>query len=429
VAPPGVRLLESTSDTQYGPRFGADTAWSIGTDAAGNIYVAGSTNGDLDGNVNADPSREFATGSDIFLAKYDSAGVKQWTRQLGTEGSDSARAIATDANGTIYVVGTTSGALRANVSAGGSDIFLLKFDTLGNELWARQWGACVTCPAIKGGEEKASGVAIDAVGSVYVLGEADAVGDGLTSSDDMDALVLKYDASGTQLWMRKLGSPARDYATGIAAAPDGGVYVSGSTPGTIPGLTSAGGGDAFLAKLDDTGNTTWIRQFGSGASEGAIGVAVDSTGGVYLAGQLQEGDYHTLDTVLWKFDSAGVQQWKQRAGSPDRDETHALALDDAGNVHVTGQASGSYDGQFWNEGSASYDDVFLVSWDGAGNKLRSLEFGSRNHDRGFAVATARSGVVYVAGQTAARLDPQSRTSLNWDAFLVAIDPAGTWLWD
>jgi len=97
-------------------------------------YVAGHTLGGLDGNTSAG-------GDDLFLVKYDTNGNKLWTRQLGTSSLDGAYGVAVDGSGNAYVAGHTLGGLDGNTSAGGDDLFLVKYDTNGNKLWTRQLGS------------------------------------------------------------------------------------------------------------------------------------------------------------------------------------------------------------------------------------------------------------------------------------------------
>ena len=96
----------------------------VTTDSSGNIYVTGTTNGDLDGNTSSG-------GVDIFIIKYNSSGTKQWTKQLGTSSNDYGRDVTTDSSGNIYVTGTTSGGLEGNTTSGGSDIVLVKYNSSG----------------------------------------------------------------------------------------------------------------------------------------------------------------------------------------------------------------------------------------------------------------------------------------------------------
>ena len=102
----------------------ADIAYGIAADGSGNVYITGYTQGGLDGNSN--------TGvNDIFSVKYDSSGTKQWTRQLGTSTIDFAYGVAVDGSGNVYITGETSGGLDGNSNTGMNDIFLVKYDPAG----------------------------------------------------------------------------------------------------------------------------------------------------------------------------------------------------------------------------------------------------------------------------------------------------------
>ena len=98
---------------------------SVATDARGNVYVAGYTNGGLDGNA--------LTGTyDFFVTKYDSSGVKLYSRQLGVVGQNTlGNSVATDANGNVYVAGETNGGLDGNTLTGTHDLFVTKYISSG----------------------------------------------------------------------------------------------------------------------------------------------------------------------------------------------------------------------------------------------------------------------------------------------------------
>ena len=274
----------------------------MAVDASG-VYVAGFTFGTL-------PGQTSAGGWDAFVRKYDATGTELWTRQFGTTSLDAANGVAVDASG-VYVAGCTDGTLPGQTSTGGRrcvraqvrrqrhrvwtrqfgtinadrgrargrgrlgrlrgrdhrhpagpdrsrgiDAFVRKYDAAGNELWTRQFG-------IAGFDDGPGGVAVDASG-VYVAGlhrracRARPAG-------GVDAFVRKYDASGNGA----LDPPVRHrrHGSGRGVAVDAsGVYVAGVTSGTLPGQTSAGGGDAFVRKYDADGNELWTRQFGTDAA-------------------------------------------------------------------------------------------------------------------------------------------------------------------
>jgi Beta-propeller repeat. len=103
-----------------------DNANGIDTDSSGNVYVTGWTSEGLDGNT-------YAGGDDLFVVKYNSSGAKQWTKQLETSSSESFNLVATDSSGNVYISGATNGGLDGNTNAGGSDFFLVKYDSNGNK--------------------------------------------------------------------------------------------------------------------------------------------------------------------------------------------------------------------------------------------------------------------------------------------------------
>ena len=103
-----------------------DYGTSVTTDSSGNIYVTGYTEGGLDGNTNSGES-------DIFLVKYNSSGTKQWTKQLGTSISEWGQDVTSDSSGNIYVTGSTEGGLDGNINSGSYDIFLVKYNSSGTK--------------------------------------------------------------------------------------------------------------------------------------------------------------------------------------------------------------------------------------------------------------------------------------------------------
>ena len=121
--------------------------------------------------------------------------------------------------------------------AGDEDAFVRKYDTNGNVLWTRQFGS----PDQEYGFYVTAGV-----GGVYITGYTYGTLPGQTSSGGIDAFVAKYNAIGIAQWVAQCGTSDVDAATS-ASAVFGGVYIVGNTYGTLPGQTSAGGGDAFLA--------------------------------------------------------------------------------------------------------------------------------------------------------------------------------------
>ena len=159
-----------------------DYANGVATDSSGNVYVTGGTKGGLDGNTSAG-------NTDLFVVKYNSSGTKQWTKQLGSSGLDSANGITIDSSGNVYVTGVTFGGLDWNTSAGANDLFVVKYNSSGTKEWTEQLGSASS--------DFANGVATDSSGNVYVAGVTYGGLDG-NSKGNVDLFVVKYNSSGTK---------------------------------------------------------------------------------------------------------------------------------------------------------------------------------------------------------------------------------------
>ena len=99
-----------------------DYGRGIDSDSSGNVYVAWETSSGLDGNSSSG-------GEDFFLVKYNSSGAKQWTKQLGTSSNERANGVSTDSSGNVYVAGYTEGGLDGNSNSGNKDLFIVKYNS------------------------------------------------------------------------------------------------------------------------------------------------------------------------------------------------------------------------------------------------------------------------------------------------------------
>jgi hypothetical protein len=228
-----------------------DTALGVATDEDGNVYVAGSTGGALGG-----PNKG---GSDAWVIKFDGAGHRLWTRQPGTSASDAVLGVATDTDGSVYVVGYTS------LGPGDADAFVIKLGSDGHLLWRRQPGT-----------SDAQDVATDEDGNVYVVG-------GTCIRCDTDAWVTKYDGAGHPLWTRQPGTSGFDRAYDVAIGGEGDVYVVGETEGALGG-PNKGPDDTWVIKYTSAGDLLWKRQPGTSDHDYPTGVATDTDSNVYVVG-------------------------------------------------------------------------------------------------------------------------------------------------
>jgi hypothetical protein len=391
---------------------GFDGASAVAVDASGNVFVAGRTAGTLPGQLSAG-------GQDAFLCKYDPAGAVLWTRQFGGPA------------GLLVMTGNADSARAAAVDAAGNvyvvgsaegvldavvgarDAFVRKFDAAGNVLWTRQFGSA--------SDDEATAVAVDASGNVLVVGTTFGALPGQMASGNFDAFARKYDANGTVTWTRQFGTPGFDEALGVAVSPSGDVYVVGSTFGTL-GASSDGARDVYVRRFSSAGAVSWTRQFGSsaGGDEYGTAIAVDVAGAAYVAGVtdgalVQGALAGGLDAFVARLDSSGTRLWTRQFGSPSNDGAAAITVDVTGQVLVAGDTLGALPGQM----SAGSGDAFARAYDAAGAEAWTRQFGSTGADT--AAGIASRGGVFVVGQSFGALPGQASVG-NSDAFLVRLAP-------
>ncbi|MEV6272442.1 alpha/beta hydrolase-fold protein [Kribbella sp. NPDC051936] len=306
---------------------GEDRAGGIATDAAGNVYQAVGAAGALDG-------QPYAGGTDVALVKFRPDGSREWTRSLGTGGTERAYGVAVDADGRVVVTGYTNGDLDgAHPGNATDDAFVAQYDADGNRRWLTQFG-------VPGVADRSYSLAVDGT-TVYVGGYTKGALGG-ANQGDKDVFVARLDADGKQVWLRQTGSAGED--KGMAVAVSGGtVYLAGMTAGELG--TSAGGIDGFLARYSAGGDAVWTKQFGTAASDEVWGMAADPAGGVYLAGYTAGDFAGTLngdkDILVARADADGVLTWRDQFGTTGNDKAAAIAVDPGGAVHVGGFTDGS----------------------------------------------------------------------------------------
>ncbi len=396
----GTKQLGTTAD---------DRGEGVAVDRSGNVYVAGTTFGDLEGSSSA-------PNGNMFLVKYDAAGTKQWTRQLGTTEGDQGSGIAVDTSGNVYVTGTTYGGLDGNTNAGGADMFLVKYDAAGTKQWTQQMGSTAS--------DTGYSVAVDDNGNIYVTGQTQGNLDGNTNAGSYDIFLVKYNAAGAKQWTQQLGTASYDDAAGVAVDRSGNIYVSGATEGGFDGYSNLGQFDSILVKFNDAGTQLWLRQLGTTANDFSYKVAVDGSGNAYVTGYTQgnldvninAGNY---DMFLTKYDDAGTKQWTKLLGTTADDTGYGVAVDGSGNVYVTGSTGGGLDGNT----SAGNDDIFLVKYNDTGTKQWTQQLGTTTDDVGAGVAVDGTGNIYITGYTYGGLDGNTSAG-SWDMFLVKYDAHG-----
>ena len=397
--PSGTALVYSTYLGGANSNTTNDYGLGIAVDSSGNAYVTGLTGSTDFPTLN--PIRATYGGglSDGFVTKLDPSGsALVYSTYLGGNGNDYGERIVVDSSGNAYITGITESTNFPTSlnpfqpsNAGDADAFVTKLGS---------YGALVYSTYLGGSDwDGGLAIAVDDSGSAYVTGETysynfptknpiQASLKGLYS----DAFVTKLDPSGTALvYSTFLGGKLPgdfgydiDYGTGIAVDDSGSAYVVGSTwcpdfPTVNPiQASNAGNRDVFISKLNPPGTALLYSTYLGGSNDdNSTGIAVDSTGSVYITGFTKSTDFPTVDPI-----------------------------------------QGS---------NAGYENAFVTKLNPSGSALvYSTYLGGNGYDSGYGIAADSSGAAYIAGSTSSTNFPtvnpiQGSYAGGSDAFVTKID--------
>jgi protocatechuate 3,4-dioxygenase beta subunit len=444
-----------------------DRPLGMAVDDRGHAYVAGDT-ASLDFPTQ-DGLQPPAGGVDIFVARLNRAGdALQFSTYVGGSGDDTDPAIAIDAAGGAYVVGSTtspdfptrsSGVPLQSSPGGGRDAFVVRIDSAGALAYSTYLGGT--------GDETGIGIAVDplcqasAQGcSVYVSGTTESAGflpaSGAQPSFGgvRDAFIVKLDATGsTRLGSSYLGGSGAEEAGVLVVGADGSVYVTGQTSSTNfptknPIQSSLKGpADAFITKLSaDLSTLIYSTYFGGSGTDGGNQIVVDALGNMFVAGQTNSSDLTPVNAVqsapgggfdgfVLKLNSAGsAVLYLTYLGGPGFDEAFSIALDDAGNAYVTGRTAGDLPTHLAQDttpqptiGGGGGTGAYVAKLSSTGSKLLYLTYlGDATNELGGMVAVDASSSAYVAvGTSSTRTNVLSSNLGLGDSFQTSTAAAWT----
>jgi uncharacterized delta-60 repeat protein len=280
-------------------------------------------------------------------------------------------AMAVDDSGNVYVTGNSWG--------GGTfyDYATIKYAPNGDTLWVRTYNGPGNF------YDYARALAVDDSGNVYVTGNSWGGG------TFYDYATIKYAPNGDTLWVRRYNGPGNDYdeARALAVDDSGNVYVTGYD-------WSGNTEDYATIKYAPNGDTLWVRTYNGPGNfyDYARALAVDVSGNVYVTGSSRGGGTYT-DYATIKYAPNGDTLWVRRYNGPgnDYDYAYAVAVDDSGNVYVTGSTRGG--GTPPDYATIKYapngDTLWVRTYNGPGN----------DYDEALALKVDNSGNVYVTGES------------------------------
>ncbi len=335
-----------------------DYSCNVATDNSGNVYITG---------YFRSPSVTFGStiltnngNTDIFLAKYSSDGNVLWAKSAGGDSYEHSYGLTTDTSDNIYITGDfrstniTFGTVTLTNSNGGNDIFLAKYDTNGDILWAKNAGI--------NGEDGGNDVTCDLLNNVYLTGQfrSDSIvfdSTVLNNSGSDDIFLVKYKSDGNVLWAKKAGNTDSDIGKSVAADTSGNVYLTGYFESnnisfgainlTINGTYGYPNTDVFIAKYAPSGTVLWAKNTGNSGTDKGISITTNLSGhNIYLTGIFNSssisfgsttlnnnGDY---DIFIVRYDSTGNAGLSKSVGNDKEDAVNKVNVDKFENVYITG---------------------------------------------------------------------------------------------
>lgn len=315
-----------------------ERANTIAADSANNMIVAGYR-------VNA------AGNQDIFVTKYNSSGIEQWTNIYNgpASGNDVATGVDVDSNNNIIVTGYT-------YNGSNIDFITIKYNSNGTALWSGMDGAGGIAKIYNGGgTDIANAVAVDSGNNIVVTGNT-AVG------ANIDFYTIKYNSSGTELWHATYDNSAVtnswDGAMAVAIDSSNNIAVTGFSQNNNVTLED----DFYTIKYNSGGNMVWqTRYTNNGFSSDANGVAIDpSSNDVVVVGNTGSADNTDFFTIKYKAADGEVVWGKiHDNGTLTSDIANSVAIDNSGNIFIAGQIKGN---NSWDYGILKYNYTGAEVW-------------------------------------------------------------------
>jgi hypothetical protein len=382
-----------------------------------------------------------------------------WATGAGAPNWETGHGICTDANGNVYVVGEFGSGTPVSfgtttlTSHGAYDMFIVKYDSNGNVIWAKNEGGT--------SDDIGYHISTDTYGNIFVAGVflSPSITFGSTTlfrsgaSGSVNTFIAKYDSNGNVLWAKSNGGNLSDDIGGISVDLDGNVFLTGNFglsvnfDSTI--LNSDGGSDIFIAKYDSSGTLLWAKSAGGTQGDGSYGIASDVSGNIYIVG------YFSSSSLIWdtiilnninpgtgiffvtKLDSNGNALWATSAGKA---YSRSISIDTDGNLFVTGYFTDSTDfgGSTSTLVGDSLTDAFIVKFDNTGNAQWSKCIGGSDRDVGNSIFNDVFGNIFVTGNfestfvtidtiTLSNADTSSVTGSS-DIFIAKFDNDGNLIW-
>jgi hypothetical protein len=402
---------------------------AVAIDGSGCAYVVGETGSANFPTLGAEQST-MAGDTDVFVTKWNPVGTGLvYSTYIGGSSRDVGLGVAVDAAGEVYVTGftysgdfpITVGALRASF-VGDSKAFVLKLNPAGNGLiYSTFLGGS--------GDDYGAGIAVDAAGEAHIAGYTDSIDFPTTTGafqqsyggGSYDGFLAKLNAAGSALvYATYLGGFGNDTAAGVALDPAGNIYMTGQTQSanfpTLNPVQAIGSEiDAFVVKMNASGQIQYSTYLGGTGVSGGTGIAADAAGNAYVTGftdtpdfpvtsnayqAVNNGSYNAFVAVLNA--SGSSISGATYLGGSGQNAGYSIALGGSGNIFIAGSTN-SIDFPVYAATQPTFNgggDAFVAEFN---KQLTSLVyatyFGGSGNDVAAGIAADSSGNAYITGWT------------------------------
>ncbi|MGB3459754.1 MAG: hypothetical protein WBB08_10805 [Halobacteriota archaeon] len=329
-----------------------------------------------------------AGSGDVWLIKTDSQGNEVWNKTFGGAYQDYGSSVQQTTDGGYIITG--------KAGSGNSDLWLIKTDSLGNEVWNKTFG----------------GADYDCGSSVQQTTDDGYIISGWTESYGAgygDVWLIKTDSLGNEVWTKTFGGAGGDWGYSVQQTTGGGFIISGWT-----NSYSAGDIDLWLIKTDSQGNEMWSKTFGGADGDHGSSVQQTTDGGYIITGRTESYGTGGGDVWLIKTDSQGNKVWSKTFGGSYDDWCNSVQQTADGGFIITGRT---------NSYGAGDIDLWLIKTDSLGNEVWNKTFGGSYGDWGNSVRQTADGGFIIAGLT------ESYGAGSADVWLIKTDSRGNEVWN
>ncbi len=347
--------------------------------------------------------------NDMFLARVSPYGDIRWVTTYGSTELDRVRAVHAADDGTVFITGDGKAVFPNKTGDGGGpehlrDVMVARYDGQGNLIWGHNLDGDIV--------SEGTDIVGTAQGESYSVGRMETFvfwdGDTINGNGGQDGFVIKWTASGNYVWGAPIGGAGTDDVLALGMDGQENIVLGGFYQGSITvgpsNLSSGGGKEALVVKMDSAGTILWARGFYGPDDEQIKAIKAAPDGSIYFAGEFENtvnvGGFNltasnNVDIFFGKCDPAGNVVWARSAPGFSIDLVEDMEIDEWENMYLCGFYFGdlTFDGTTVTSGG--FDDMFIAKTDSFGNLsfLDSPHYVSSRNAYGIAVDKQQNAVV------------------------------------